>query len=113
MGLCPQHPEQCHLEYPEHSHGRRGGKAQGAAECDTQGVHRRMEADQGEGGGGAEEAEGEAGCTSSPARPARTDCAFHRRIRAVTNMIHFWYGSNDSNGYRFKRLLFLLQHKYV
>merc|ERR1719278_706782 len=61
--LCPQHPEQCHLgiHQEKHSHGRRRGKAERAAECHPQGIHLRMEGDQGEGGGGAEEAEGEAG----------------------------------------------------
>merc|ERR1712060_549945 len=63
MGLCPQHPEQCHMgiHQEKHSHGRRRGKAERAAECHPQGIHLRMEGDQGEGGRGAEEAEGEAG----------------------------------------------------
>merc|ERR1711872_1185426 len=62
MGLCPEHPEQCHLGIPQKpSHGRRRGKAKRGAQRHPQGIHLRMESHQGEGRGGAEEAEGEAG----------------------------------------------------
>merc|ERR1711962_798249 len=51
-----------HTVSGQYSHGRRRGKAKGGSERHPQGIHCRMEEDQREGGGGAEEAEGGSSC---------------------------------------------------